>query len=132
MKRPRTGTLRDEEELVISSLAKAYSASWYPGEDPPDAYLVLGTNTVAVEISRLMQPVTDAEGTRSKITDDLPTAALADDINLELGGLIPDGYRIALILRSPILKRSKTKKRLTSHLRTRLADFSSFPTEEYL
>ena len=104
------GFLRDDEQFVIAAVSAAFSASWRPGEDPPDAYLTLGGDTIAVEISTLMQPVTDEHGTRSRITDDLPTAALGDELNLELRALIPDGYRVSLIVRSPILARAKTKR----------------------
>jgi hypothetical protein len=125
-------SLRDDEKFVIAAVSAAFSAPWRPGENPPDAYLTLGSNTVAVEISTLMQPVTDERGTRSRLTDDLPTAALGDDLNLELQGLIPDGYRVTLILRSPILARAKTKRKLASVIRSFLRNILTFPRHYYL
>lgn len=97
MNRRPPGSLRDDEKFVIAAVSAAFSAPWRPGEDPPDAYLTLGGNTVAVEISTLIQPVTDERGTRSRLTDDLPTAALGDDLNDELQALIPDGYRVRML-----------------------------------
>ena len=43
------GFERDDEQFVIVAVAAAFSAPWRPGEDPPDAYLILGAATVAVE-----------------------------------------------------------------------------------
>jgi hypothetical protein len=45
--------LRDDEAFVITSIANSLSGTWRPGEDPPDAYLSFGIETVAVEISIL-------------------------------------------------------------------------------
>ncbi|MGH7744788.1 MAG: hypothetical protein ACREQ5_08240, partial [Candidatus Dormibacteria bacterium] len=65
--------LKGNEEFVIASLAKAYSGTWRPGENPqkpPDAYLTIGSREIAVEISTLTQYITDDLGTRSRFTDD--------------------------------------------------------------
>ena len=48
-----SGKLRDDEEFVITSVAKEFSGTWRPGENPPDAYLSIGTREIAVEISTL-------------------------------------------------------------------------------
>jgi hypothetical protein len=125
-------SLRDDEKFVIAAVSAAFSARWRPGEDPPDAYLTLGGKTVAVEISTLMQPVTDERGTRSRLTDDLPTAALGEELNLELQALIPDGYRVSLILRSPILARAKTKRKIASLIRSLLHNILTFPPHYHL
>jgi hypothetical protein len=126
------GSLRDDEQFVIAAVSAAFSAPWRSGDDPPDAYLTLGGDTIAVEISTLMQPVTDEGGTRSRLTDDLPTAALGDELNLELQALIPDGYRVSLILRSPILARAKTKRKLASVIRSFLRNILTFPRHYHL
>src|SRR5579862_3885740 len=111
-RRPPKSQLRDDEEFAITSLATAFSATWRPGENPPDAYLIRGTDTVAVEISTLTQYVTDEKGARPRLSDDIPTAALADELNNELKHLIPDGHTIGLVLSSPILQYRKTKTKL--------------------
>jgi hypothetical protein len=56
--------LRDDEAFAITSIARAFSGTWRPGENPPDAYLLLGAEIIAVEISTLTQHVTDDKGTR--------------------------------------------------------------------
>jgi hypothetical protein len=96
------GNLRDDEEFVFTSLAKEFSATWRPGENPPDAYLSIGAREVAVEISTLAQHITNDRGTCPRLSDDTTTAALVNDLNAELQDLIPDGHTIYLVLSSPI------------------------------
>jgi hypothetical protein len=121
--------LREDEEFVIASIASSLSGSWRPGENPPDAYLTLGAATVAVEISTLTQYVTDDKGTRSRLSDDIPTAAFADSLNDELQHLIPDGYTIGLVLSSPIFEHRKTKAQLAQIIRGHIADLQSLQIE---
>jgi hypothetical protein len=130
--RPLSGSLRDDEQFVIAHVSAALSVPWRPGEDPPDAYLAFKTGEVAVEISTLMQPIADERGTRSRLTDDLPIADLGDELNIELQALIPDGYRVSLILRSPILSRAKTKHKLANTIRSFLRDVRTFPPHYHL
>jgi hypothetical protein len=94
------------------------------GENPPDAYLLLGAEAIAVEISTLTQHVTDEKGTRSRLSDDLATATFANALNDQLGHLIPDGHTIGLILSSPILRYRKTKTKLALVLRECIGDLS--------
>jgi hypothetical protein len=60
--------MRQDEKFVIESIATAYSGDWKPGEDPPDAYLIVADRPVAVEISTLTQHVTDDRGTRPRLS----------------------------------------------------------------
>ncbi len=113
-------SLRDDEQFVITAVAREYSAPWCPGDDPPDAYICLGGNRIPVEISTLMQPVADKDGTRSLIADDIATGAFGDALDRELGPLIPDCHGITLVTHAPIYQRSKTKWWLSRYLRRRL------------
>jgi len=61
--------LRGDEEFVIGAIANFFSAVWWASEDPPDAYLKVGDQDVAVEISNLMQNRSDGRGgTRSRLS----------------------------------------------------------------
>jgi hypothetical protein len=124
--------LRDDEEFVITSIAAKLSGTWRPGEDPPDAYLILGADTVAVEISTLTQYVTDDRGTRSRLTDDIATLKFANDLNDELKHLVPDGYTIGLVLSSPILELRKTKAQLEKIIRDHLTDLTSLQADQHI
>jgi hypothetical protein len=56
--------LRSDEEFVISHLVDYFGPgdSWCPGEDPPDCYLKIGEDIVAVEVSTVSQHVVDDFG----------------------------------------------------------------------
>jgi hypothetical protein len=129
--RASTG-LREDEEFVINAVARAFSGTWRPGEDPPDAYLAVGPEAIAVEITTLTQHVTDDRGTRPRLSDDIATAKLANDLNDELQSLIPDGYTIGLILSSPIREPRKTKAALAEIIRSHLLDLSSLVPDRKL
>lgn len=100
--------MKIDEEFVIGAVANQFSGAWKPGENPPDAYLAIGANTIAVEITTLTQHVTDDRGTRPRASDDAPITVLANYLNLNLAKLIPDRYSIGLVLSTPILNFRKT------------------------
>lgn len=125
-----TLALREDETFAIEAVAKAFAGSWAPGPNPPDAYLTLGARTIAVEISTLTQHVTDARGTRPRLSDDIVAVKIANELNAELGHLLPDGHTIGLIIRSPIANRRKTQAALAEKLRKLIADLAAFPSDQ--
>lgn len=125
-----TAQLREDEQFVMTSIARNLSATWRPGENPPDAYLTLDAVTVAVEITTLTQYVTDDRGTRPRLSDDSATAQFANALDDELGRLIPDGSAIGLVLSSPILELRKTRSRLAQIIRAHLADLQSLRSDQ--
>lgn len=127
-----TAQLREDERFVIASIAHSLSATWHPGENPPDAYLRLDASTIAVEISTLTQHVTDDRGTRPRLSDDTATANFVNALNDELSHLIPDGYTVGLVLSSPILEYRKTKAQLAQTIRHYVADLQSLQTDRKL
>jgi hypothetical protein len=124
------GKLRENEEYAIFRVAEEFSARWRPGEDPPDAYLLLGGEEIAVEVSTLTQHVTDDSGTHPRISDDIPAVRLAKDLNDEFSEIIPFGHTIGLVLSSPILEVRKTKASLSKLLRAELANPASFAEDK--
>jgi len=126
----KVGKLRYDEEHVIKSVAKEFSGTWRPGEDPPDAYLSINGQEIAVEISTLVQTMTVNGRTQSRLSDDVPAGDLLDKLNVELQRLIPDRHRIIITLKSPILQFRKTADALTEMLCRRLRDIQSFTITE--
>jgi hypothetical protein len=114
--------LRDDEKLAISAVSKEFFCAWRPGENPPDAYLILPSHEVAVEITTLTQRITDDGGTRSRITDDAPGIRLIAELNDKLQHLVPDDVQIGFTMRTPILKLRKTKSALVKILGEQLPD----------
>jgi len=101
--------MREDEIFVLKSIARQYSATWRPGENPPDGYITYGARDVAVEVSTLTQYITDNQGTRPRNSDDISALRLADELDLALGSSMPDDRRVILILNSPIVAFRKTK-----------------------
>ncbi len=111
--------LQDDEEFVISAVAAVVSGTWRPGEDPPDAYLALGSETVAVavEISTLSQYVNDHRGTPiPRFSQDATALALVEELNKELEAKIPQGCTVHLVLESPINNKRKLKPQLAEKI----------------
>lgn len=130
-RRPETaGNLRSDETFAIDAIAKKFFGTWRPGENPPDAYLLIGqVQEIAVEISTLTQHVTDDKGTRPRATDDKAAVLLIDELKMELSGLVPDGEVLGLLLSAPVLKRRKTKAALANVLHENLAKPRLWNTE---
>jgi hypothetical protein len=121
-------SLREDELFAIEAVAREYCASWKPGENPPDAYVVIGEETIAVEISKLALHVTDDRGTRPRLSDDSTALSLDKELEEELRHVIPDGYTICLILRPRIAERRKTQAALAKKLGELVADPTTFPS----
>lgn len=102
--------LRADEEFVISAVASCFSGTWRPGEDPPDAYLELSRETVAVEISTLTQYVDDYQGKLiPRFLQDATALRLIEELNKELCTEIPHGTTVKLALESPLKNKRKLK-----------------------
>jgi len=111
--RTLTSQLRSDEKFVICSVAAHFLGTWWDGEDPPDAYLQIGDEVTAVEISILTQHVRDGRGgSKSRLSEDSTAIWLANELNEEFKAMIPDGLLVMLTLSSPILKARKVKTRL--------------------
>jgi hypothetical protein len=109
--------LKPDEQFVISALADHLHGAWSVGEDPPDAYLTIGQQTVAVEISTLTQHVVDERGgTKARLSEDSTALWLANEVNKELWEAIPDGRMVVLTLRAPIAKARRTKEELKDRI----------------
>jgi hypothetical protein len=118
-----TSQLRPDEEFVIRALAAHVHGMWTPGEDPPDAYMKMGEETVAIEISTLAQQVVDERGgMKPRLSEDTAALRLADELNDELLSEVPEGRMVVLSLRAPILELRRTKERLKKRILSLVAD----------
>jgi len=103
-------------------LATHFSGNWWPGENPPDAYLRVGDEVTAVEISTLTQHVSDGSGgLKPRLSEDATAIWLANALNSELRENIPGGWLVILVLASPILKAKKVKAQLRDRITTLVA-----------
>ena len=92
-------SLREDEQFVIKALCASYNGTWRIGEDPPDAYMVLKDNKIAVEISILKQHVVGKSGKSvPRLSQDTGVLRLCDEIDRELKNIIPSGIYIYFLL----------------------------------
>jgi len=106
-------SLRSDEVFCLNAVATSIGGTWMPGEDPPDAYLNIGSKTIAIEVSTLTQHVPGKDKrSKPRLSDDIPVVRLCDEIDKTVGGSVPEGKIVQLILTSPILNLRKFKARL--------------------
>ena len=111
-------SLREDEKFVIEALCASYGGTWRIGEDPPDAYMSLAENEIAVEISILTQHVVGKSAKPvPRLSQDTGVLRLFDEINEELKNDIPSGVYVLLTISSPLNKIRQTKAELTNEIR---------------
>lgn len=111
-------SLREDEQFVIEALCASYGGTWRIGEDPPDAYMSLKENDVAVEISILTQHVVSKTGKSvPRLSQDSGVLHLCDEVNEELKNVIPSGIYIILTISAPINKIRQFKADLINEIK---------------
>lgn len=111
-------SLREDEKFVIEALCASYGGTWRIGEDPPDTYMSLAENEIAVEISILTQHVVSKSGKPvPSLSQDTGVLRLCYEINEELKNDIPSGVYFLLTISSPLNKIRQTKAELTNEIR---------------
>src|SRR5258708_40248847 len=109
--------LKHDEQFMTSALVDHLNGTWSAGEDPPDAYLTIGAETVAVEISTLTQHVVNERGgTKARLSEDSTALWLANELDKELCKIIPTGRVVVLTLRAPISEARRTKEDLKDRI----------------
>jgi hypothetical protein len=112
-----TSKLKPDEEFVARSLATQFHGAWSEGENPPDIYLNICNQTVAVEISTLTQHVFDERGGMTpRLSEDSTALWLANELEKELSAIIPSDRMFVLTLRAPISNARRTKEVLRGSL----------------
>lgn len=120
--------LRPDEDFAIRAVAASASGKWWPGDNPPDAYLRVGERIIGVEISTLTQHVNDGHGgTHARLSEDVPAIAMANQLDRDLRDVIPDGRMAILTLRTPILEVRQTMLQLKEKI-CRLVEAASSKT----
>jgi hypothetical protein len=110
--------LREDEKFVIESLCAKYGGTYRIGEDPPDAYMSLNSNEIAVEISILTQHVVDKSGKPvPRLSQDSGALRLCDELNEDLKSDIPSGVYVLLTISSPLNKTRQTKDELINKIK---------------
>lgn len=110
--------MRSDEAFVahalVGFLGGPFIASATDGDDPPDLYLHLTADRVAVEVTRLPEPMFDPYGTSfNRATHDMFAMRLLDELNANLGPSLPDTVSLCVCIRLPVRNGTRFKKSLT-------------------
>lgn len=111
--------LKPDEEFVRNCLIRALSATKaWEGEDPPDIYLELNSEQIAVEITRLSPVSFGEDGTiQNRHSQDYFGLNLCNDLNSDLRNEIPPEIDILLTLYVPVENGRKYKRELYAYVR---------------
>lgn len=109
--------MRFDEEFVSRALVTFFGGqslvSAEDGEDPPDLYLTINESRVGVEVTRLSQFTFELDGTLgNRATQDSFGMRLLEDLNAQVGFLLPSNISLLVGVRMPVLNASKFKKKL--------------------
>ncbi|NQY49984.1 MAG: hypothetical protein HRT50_12945 [Colwellia sp.] len=105
--------MKPDEEYVLAALASKFGGKYIDGEDPPDGYLLLNNRKIAVEVTKLVEHINENGKRRSRLADDVPISNIVEQLNEEIGNLIPNNRWIHLVIPSPIKGINVFKKELT-------------------
>jgi hypothetical protein len=118
----------------MNALANHYSGRWWPGEDPPDAYIQTAGVVCAVEVSTLTQQISDGKGGfKPRLSQDTAAIRLIDSLNKGLHSEIPDDVIVILTLAAPVDKTGKVRAFLQERIRTLVAEgrYDSFSEDVF-
>ena len=111
--------LRPDEEFVKNCLIKTLCATKaWDGENPPDIYLEVNGEKIAVEITRLSPVSFGEDGTiQNRHSQDYFGINLCNDLNSSLKNEIPSDIDVFLTLYVPVENGRKYKKELYAYVR---------------
>jgi len=115
-------TLKPDEkfvtECIVQFLSGSDNVSWREGEDPPDVYLDIGSQTVALEITQLSPVSFDEDGViKNRTTEDLFALRLCDELDRKLGDKVAAKCTILLTLYVPVSDARRYRKELFNTVR---------------
>ena len=109
--------MRPDEKYALETIVEKYGGEIIEGDDPPDGYIIRNSKKYAVEVSRLIQHVADADGVaKPRIADEAPAYKLINEIDIELRNDIPPEQYVILILYTPVNNIRQTKLGLKSKI----------------
>ena len=113
--------LKKQERTAIEAVARRFSATWEKGSDPPDAYMMVAGERVAVDMTTLKRRGTgQGNAAKPRLRFDKVATRLIERLQATLGETVPDGMTVLLTITAPIvchrkaLPRWKTKYKVFS------------------
>jgi len=108
---------RHDEQFVVDSLIDFLGgpecATAWQGEDPPDAYVKVGGQVCALEITRLSPVSFGRDGSvQNRMTQDSFAEGLCNELDRKLEALVPEDRVVLLTLHVPVVNARRFKKDL--------------------
>jgi hypothetical protein len=115
--------LRKQEQAVIETVARHFSATWEKGgEDSIDAYVTIAGRRIAVEVTAIKHGIVQrSDLTKPRLRFDRVALGLVRDLRAALREFVPDGQTVILTITAPIRQPSKTTAALEDKIRVYLA-----------
>lgn len=114
--------MREEEVFAMNAIVKKFGGCFVEGEDPPDAYLLINDKRVAVEVTQLIQFVSnDKNLVVPRRSHDKPAIELSDALDSRLKNIIQKDKFVFLVLESPINNIRLTKQKLEQEILNQLS-----------
>src|ERR1700730_16037724 len=111
--------LKKQERTAIEAVARRFSAMWEKGNDPPDAYIMVARERVAVDITTLKRrSIGQGTAAKPRLRSDKVATRLIERLQATLGETVPDGVTVLLTITAPIRFPSKTAASLKSKIQT--------------
>ena len=78
--------------------------SYRDGEDPPDAYIDMVDRVIAVEVTRLIEPMLEGSSFtgQPRLAGDSPSEKMASDLKKLFEERIPAGQSLMLMVSAPL------------------------------
>ncbi len=113
--------LKKQELTAIAAVARRFSATWEKGDDPPDAYIVIDGERVAVDIIAIERRGTgQGQAVKPRLRFDRVATRLIGRLQGALGETVPDGMTVVLTITAPIRVPSKTAASLEDRIKALL------------
>jgi len=110
------------ERAAIEAIANHFSATWDEGDEPPDSYVVVGGQRIAVDIATA-GPRIVKQGARAgpRLRFDRVALRFVTGLRGALHEAVPDGTTVVLTVTAPIRLPAKTAAALVEEIRSSLA-----------
>lgn len=120
--------LTKQQQTVIETVARRFSATLEKGNDSADAYFVVAGKRIAVDITNLKRRVPD-NAAKPRLRFDKVVTRLIERLQASLGETVPNGMTVLLTVTAPIRLPSKTAGALEDKIQT-LLDRRSLARDE--
>ncbi len=109
--------LKEDEIFALNVLIDSLGGSYHAGEDPPDAYLEMGENKIAVEVTQLIEPAYQDDGSiNPRIKEEAVAERIGEKIKRDYSGRIQTKQSLLIEFSVPVTNSRKSERELRNEL----------------